>query len=95
MCPVCGGELNPSLGEYRLRRWFHRFSRMFSVEKRFRRAVALDEIVVEIHGFRAYVWSALDVDSGEVLAIYASWSRNMIVAMKFIRMVLDGCYNRL
>jgi len=94
MCPVCGGELNPSLSEYRLRRCFHRFSRMFSVEKRFRRAIAVDETVVKIHGFRAYIWSALDVDSGEVLAIYASWSRNMIVAVKFIRIVLDRCLNK-
>jgi len=77
-----------------VRRWFHRFSRIFSVEKMFRRAVALDETVVKIHGFRAYVWSAVDVDSGEVLAIYASWSRNMIVAMKFVRIVLDRCYNK-
>jgi len=43
----------------------------------------LDETVVKLHGFRAYIWSALDVDSGEVLAIYASWSRSMIIAMKF------------
>jgi len=47
-----------------------------------------------MHGFRAYVWSALNVDSGEVLVIYASWSRNMIVAVKFIRMVLDRCLNK-
>jgi len=33
------------------------------VEKGFRRAVALDETVVEMYGFRAYVWSAVDVDS--------------------------------
>jgi len=32
-----------------------------------------DESVVKLHGLRAYVWSAVDVDSGEVLAIYASW----------------------
>jgi transposase-like protein len=37
----------------------------------FLRDVALDEIVVKLHGFRAYVWSAIDIDSGEVLAIYA------------------------
>jgi transposase-like protein len=28
-----------------------------------------------MHGLRAYVWSAVDVDSGEILAIYASRSR--------------------
>jgi len=77
-----------------VKRWFHRFSRIFSTEKRFRRAVALDETVVEIHGFRAYVWSTVDVDSGEVLAIYASWNRNMIVAVKFVRIVLDRCLNK-
>ena len=50
--------------------------------------------MVKIHGLRVYVWSALDVDSGEILAIYASWSRSMIVALKFIRMVLDRCLNK-
>jgi len=77
-----------------VRRWFHRFSRIFSVERRFRRAVALDETVVKLHGFRAYIWSALDVDSGEILAVYASWSRNMIIAMKFTRIVLNRCLNK-
>jgi transposase-like protein len=41
-----------------------------------------------MHGLRAYVWSAVDVDSGQILAIYASWNRNMLIAMKFLRMVL-------
>ena len=33
-----------------VRRWFHRFSKIFSVEKKFRKAVALDETVVKMHG---------------------------------------------
>jgi transposase-like protein len=77
-----------------IRRWFHRFSKIFSVEKRFRDTVAVDETVVEMHGLRAYVWSAVDVDSGEVLAVYASWSRNMLIAFKFMRIVLDRCINK-
>jgi len=77
-----------------VRGWFHRFSRIFSIGKRFRRAVALDETVVKLHGLRAYVWSAVDVDSGEVLAIYASWGRNIMVAMGFARMVLERCLNK-
>ena len=47
-----------------VRRWLHRFSRIFSVEKKFRDAVAVDETVVEMHVLRPYVWSAVDVDSG-------------------------------
>ena len=77
-----------------VRKWFHRFSKVFSVKKRFRNTVAVDETVVKMHGLRAYVWSAVDVDSGEILAVYASWSRNMLIALKFMRMVLDRCINK-
>ncbi len=38
-----------------VKRWFHRFSKIFSVEKRFRNAVTLDETVIEIHRFRVCV----------------------------------------
>jgi len=41
-----------------VRRGFHRFSELFSIEKKLRRAVALDEAVVKLHGFITYVWSA-------------------------------------
>jgi transposase-like protein len=77
-----------------VRKWFHRFSKIFSVERRFRYYVAVDETVVKMHGLRAYVWSAVDVDSGEILAVYASRSRNMLIAIKFMRMVLDRCLNK-
>jgi transposase-like protein len=50
--------------------------------------------VVKLHGLRAYVWSDVDVDSGEILAVYASRSRNMLIAIKFMRMVLDICINK-
>ena len=48
--------------------------------------------MVKLHGHRAYVWSAVDVDSGEILAI---WSRNILIAMKFLRIVLGRCINKL
>ncbi|MCL7396789.1 MAG: DDE-type integrase/transposase/recombinase [Thaumarchaeota archaeon] len=67
---------------------------MFSVEKKFRNAVAVDETVVKLHDLRAHVWSAVDIDYGEILAVYASWSRNMLIALKFIRVVLDKCLNK-
>jgi putative transposase len=74
-----------------VRRWFHRFSKIFSVGRGFRNTIAVDETVVKMHGLRAYVWSAVDMDSGEILAIYASRGRNILIAMKFLRMVLDRC----
>jgi len=64
------------------------------MERKFRYYVAVDETVVKMHGLNAYVWSAVDVDSGEILAIYASWSRSMLIALKFLRMVLGRCINK-
>jgi transposase-like protein len=64
------------------------------VEKKFRNTIAVDETVVKMHGLRAYVWSSVDVDSGEILAIYASRSRNMLIALKFLRIVMGGCVNQ-
>jgi putative transposase len=57
-----------------VRKRLHRFSRIFSVEKKFRNTV-VDETVVKMHGLRVYVWSAVDIDSWEILAVYASWNR--------------------
>ena len=34
------------------------------------------------------------MDSGEILAIYASWNRNILIAMKFLRMVLGRYVNK-
>jgi transposase-like protein len=48
-----------------VRKWFHGFSRLFSVERRFRGVVAVDETVFKMHGLRGYVCSAVDVDSGK------------------------------
>jgi transposase-like protein len=33
-----------------VRKWFHRFSKIFSVERRFRGSVAVDETVVKMQG---------------------------------------------
>jgi transposase-like protein len=50
--------------------------------------------LVRMHGLGAYVWSAVDVDSGEILAIYASRGRNILIALKFLRMVMGRCINK-
>jgi len=57
----------------------HRFSRIFSVNKRFRNTVAVDETVVKLHSLRVYVWSAVDVDSvypASRLRLSVSWLKH-------------------
>jgi transposase-like protein len=63
-------------------------------EPRYRRCIAVDETKLCVKKSYVYVWSAVDVDSGEILAIYASRGRNMLIALKFLRMVLGRCINK-
>jgi transposase-like protein len=65
-----------------VRIWVHRFSSLFKPSKRARRLVAVDETVLKVKGQICYLWAAIDVDTNEMLAVYA---------VKFLRKVLDSC----
>jgi transposase-like protein len=56
-------------------------------ESRYRKCIAVDETKLRVKKSYVYIWYAVDVDSGEILAIYASRSRNILIALKFLRMV--------
>jgi len=55
-----------------VRIWVHRFSYLFRLFRRVRRLVAVDETVLKVNGQICYLWAAIDVDTNEVLAVYAS-----------------------
>jgi putative transposase len=44
-----------------------------------------------VSGQTCYLWAAIDVDTNEVLAVYASRGRGIPSAIKFLRKVLDSC----
>jgi transposase-like protein len=69
----------------------HRFSLLFKPSKRARRLVAVDETVLKINGLICYLWAAIDVDTNEILAVYASRGRGIPNAIKFLKMVLRSC----
>jgi putative transposase len=50
----------------------HRFSSLFKPSRGARRLVAVDETVLKINGLICYLWAAIDVDTNEILAVYAS-----------------------
>jgi transposase-like protein len=52
--------------------WVHRFSSLFRPSRRVRRLVAVDEAVLKVGGQTCYLWAAIDVDTNDVLAVYAS-----------------------
>jgi len=41
--------------------------------------------------YNVYVWSAVDVDSGELLALEASYGRSCLNALKFLKKALRMC----
>jgi len=71
-----------------VRLWTDKFSKLYDPSKRVKRLVAVDEAVVKFNGCRCYVWAAVDVGSGEVLAVYASRGRSMLNALMFLKRVL-------
>ncbi|MCR8501921.1 MAG: DDE-type integrase/transposase/recombinase [Crenarchaeota archaeon] len=56
--------------------------------------MAIDEIELKVEKTVVYVWSALDVDSEELLALEASYYRSCLNTLKFIRKVLKLCLNK-
>jgi putative transposase len=70
-----------------VRIWVHRFSSSFKPSKRARRLVAVDETVLKINGQTCYLWAAIDVDTNEIFAVYASRGRGIISAIEFLRKV--------
>jgi transposase-like protein len=74
-----------------VRIWVHRFSSSFKPSKRARRLVAVDETVLKVKGQICYLWAAIDMDTNEILAVYASRGRGIPSAIEFLRKVLDSC----
>ncbi|MEM3096418.1 MAG: DDE-type integrase/transposase/recombinase [Nitrososphaerota archaeon] len=45
----------------------------------------------KVLGRIVYVWSAIDVDVGGIIAVYASRGRSILNALTFLRRVLEVC----
>jgi putative transposase len=63
-------------------------------EPRYRRCIAFDETKLSVKGVHVYVWSALDVDSRELLALEASYGRSCLNALSFLKKALRMCTDK-
>ncbi|MCL7390890.1 MAG: DDE-type integrase/transposase/recombinase [Thaumarchaeota archaeon] len=63
-------------------------------EPRYRRCIAIDETKLSVKGVHVYVWSAVDVDSKELLALEASYGRSSLNALAFLKKALRMCINK-
>jgi transposase-like protein len=58
-------------------------------EPRYRRCIAVDETKLKVKGAVVYVWSAVDIDSGELLALEASYGKSCLNALIFLKKYLN------
>jgi transposase-like protein len=65
-----------------------------SKELRYRRCIAIDETKLCVKKSYVYVWSAVDVDSKELLALEASYGRSSLNALAFLKKALRMCTNK-
>ena len=63
-------------------------------EPRYRRCIAVDETKLRVKKSYVYIWSAVDVDSRELLALEASYGRSCLNALSFLKKALRMCTNK-
>ncbi len=76
-----------------VREWHQKANGIFSLEAKYREAIAIDETKVKIQGEQHIVWAAIDIQSWEVLRVWISQGRSSIEAQAFIKEALKKCKN--
>ena len=71
-----------------VRIYYHKLKAVLKPEKKKRRLVAIDETKLKLENKQIFVWTAVDVDTKECLAIWASEGRGSFEAYVFLREVL-------
>ena len=73
-------------------RWVHAMRGIVSrVPRKDRKLIAIDETKLKINGRQVFVWAAIDADTKELLAVYASYYRSSINTLVFLKRVLETC----
>jgi transposase-like protein len=65
-----------------------------SKEPRYRRCLVVDETKLRVKKSYVCMWSAVDVDSRELLALEASYGRSRLNALAFLKKALKMCINK-
>ncbi|MCL7384551.1 MAG: DDE-type integrase/transposase/recombinase [Thaumarchaeota archaeon] len=63
-------------------------------EPRCRGCIAIDETKLSVKGVHVYVWSIVDVDSKELLALEASYGRSSLNTLSFLKKALKMCTSK-
>ena len=78
-----------------VRIYYHRLKTVIKPpRKEKRKLIAIDEIKIKLENKQIFVWAAIDVDTKECLAIWASESRGSFEAYVFLKEALKYCENK-
>ena len=77
------------------RQWYHRAKHLLSTpEKKYRPTIAIDETKIKIQGKWHYMWTAIDTQTWEILAIQITKNRSGLDTYIFLRKILKTCTNK-
>ena len=76
--------------------WYKKSAEIFTmtVERKSRRAIAIDETKVKIGDKWHYIWVAIDIDTWEIPGVYISRGRAYLDSLIFLKQVLKLCTNK-
>ena len=77
-----------------VRYWHNQFKELFVVGCKERRAIAIDETKVKREEKQIFLWTAVDVDSKEILGFFISETRCALDTYWFLKKVLQSCTNK-
>jgi putative transposase len=92
-CSKIIGELE-SVSYESIRNWYTSSKNLFNVEKKERRAIAVDETMIKLENEQIFLWIAIDVDNKEILSVYLSKSRSGLDTILFLKRALKHCTNK-
>ena len=78
-----------------VRIYYHRLKKVLKQpKKKERRLIAIDETKLKLKKKLIFIWAAIDIDTKECLAVWASESRGSFEAYVFLKEVLKYCENK-
>ena len=78
-----------------VRLWYRKLGTILpQPEKIHRRVIAVDETKLSVSGRFLFIWSAIDIERYEVLALKATFTRGELDSILFLKEALRFCSNR-
>ena len=62
-----------------------------ALEAKKRKRMAIDEKEIRINGMKVFIWAAVDLEDEKVIAVYVSYGRGYLEAMRFQKKIKRVC----